>query len=390
MERFSTKDLKPDARFSKPLYLDPKYILLAPETPVTPILIRALIQWEIREVMCEGKMILPGSAEVIDPESKALFDGNLGSGEGAGAAREREMLRMVQDFYQSATAFVDQIFTRFVTRNEIVPQDITQKMREFSDFVTANRRWVLRIQDPGSATRNYLVSHSVKSAILSIVIGSYLKVPSQKLSELGTAAILHEIGMVRLPPQLYMTDRQLSPQEKKSILSHPVLGYNILKQFSFPLGVCLSALEHHERNNGQGYPRALIAEKISPWAKIIAVACSYDAVTSSRPYKEAKEGYAGILDILKNEGKRYEEGVIKALVYSLSVFPIGSHVVLSDGRIGLVVDSNPDNPRFPVVRVLMAPGEAEEVLRTAPEGPSVRQALSRAEADEAMRKLAKA
>jgi HD-GYP domain-containing protein (c-di-GMP phosphodiesterase class II) len=127
--------------------------------------------------------------------------------------------------------------------------------------------------------------------------------------------------MVRLPPQLYMNDKPLSLQDKKNILTHPVLGYNILREFSFPLPVCLAALEHHERVNGAGYPRTLQGEKISPYAKIIAVACSYDAVTSSRPYKEAKDHYSGMLDILRNTGKGYEDGVIRALVYSLSLFP---------------------------------------------------------------------
>jgi HD-GYP domain-containing protein (c-di-GMP phosphodiesterase class II) len=329
--------------------------------------------------------VLPGAPEIIDAAAKAEFDGNLDGVEQRASNRENDMLRMVQEFYQNSTAFVDQIFTRYVTRNELVLPEVMLKMKDFADFVVTNRRWVLRIQDPGSASRNYLVSHSVKTAITSVILGSYLKVPQQKLSELAAAAILHEIGMVRLPPQLYMTDRQLSPQERKSILSHPVLGYNILKQYSFPLSVCLSALEHHERNNGQGYPRALQPERISAWAKIIAVACSYDAVTSSRPYKEAKEGYDGILDILKNEGKRYEEGVIKALVYSLSVFPIGSYVLLSDERLGLVVDSNPDNPRFPVVRVVSGPGKAEESLRTSPEGPFVKRAVPRGEAEEMQR-----
>jgi HD-GYP domain-containing protein (c-di-GMP phosphodiesterase class II) len=385
MDRINIRDLKPEGVFSKPVYLDPRYILLTPETPVSQALIRSLIQWEFREVLSEGRQTLLNDPTAIG-EVKAEFDGALAPAVQEGGAREKDMLRKVQEFYQSATAFVDQIFTRYVTRNELSVAEVSQRMRDFADFVVANLRWVLRIQDPGSASRNYLVSHSVKTTILAVILGSFLKLPQPKLAELGTASLLHEIGMVRLPPQLYMTDRQLSPQERKSILSHPVLGYNILRSFSFPLSVCLAALEHHERNNGQGYPRALQAGKISAYAKIIAVACSYDAVTSSRPYKEAKEGYAGILDILRNEGKRYEEGVIKALVFSLSIFPIGTYVELSDQRLGMVVDSNPDNARFPVVRVLTGPGQAEEVLRTSPDGISVKRALSQREAEEILRR----
>ena len=126
--------------------------------------------------------------------------------------------------------------------------------------------------------------------------------------------------MIRLPPQLYMADRQLSAQERKSITAHPVLGYNLLKERQVPMAVCLAALEHHERVNGSGYPRALTGDKISLYSRIIMVACSYDAVTALRPWKEAKDGYAGMVDLLKNEGKQYDDPVIRALVYSLSIF----------------------------------------------------------------------
>lgn len=379
MERFFVKDLKPEGVFTAPLFLDPKYILLTPEAPVSQSLVRALIQWEFREVLTDGRQKLPDEKDVKGESERAEFDGKL-STDGKGESQEKDMLRKVLDFYQRTTAFVDQIFTRYVTRSELNQQEITLRMREFADFVTANRRWVLRIQDPGAANRNYLVSHSVKTAILSVILGSYLKLPLPKLAELGAAAILHEIGMVRLPPQLYMTDRQLSPQEKKNILSHPVLGYNILKSFNFPLSICLAALEHHERNNGQGYPRAVQADKISAYAKIIAVACSYDAVTSSRPYKEAKDGYDGMLDLLKNEGRQYEDGVVKALVYSLSVYPIGTYVQLSDERMALVVDSNPENPRYPLVRILGDQSGDGATLATSAEGVSVRRALSQRDA----------
>ncbi|MBL8967216.1 MAG: HD-GYP domain-containing protein, partial [Spirochaetaceae bacterium] len=225
-------------------------------------------------------------------------------------------------------------------------------------------------------------SHAVRSSVLSIILGSALKLPPFRLIELGAAAVLHEIGMIKLPPQLYMAGRQLSTQERKAITAHPVLGYNILKEKQVPLAVCLSALEHHERLNGTGYPRGLTGDKISLYSRIIMVACSYDAVTSNRPYKEAKEGYVGMVDILKNDGKQYDENVIRALVYSLSIYPIGSHVLLTNGKKALVVDVNPDNPRYPVVQVVGAktPDGKEVVVATSETGIRILRPLTKEEA----------
>jgi HD-GYP domain-containing protein (c-di-GMP phosphodiesterase class II) len=227
----------------------------------------------------------------------------------------------------------------------------------------------LRDAEPGT-DQNYLSSHSAKSTILSIIIGSYLKLPAHRLIELGVAAVFHEAGMIKLPPQIYLNKRTLTPPERKAIYTRPILSYNLLKSFDFPLTVSVAALEHHERENGSGYPRKMTGDRISLYAKIIAVACSYEALSSNRPHKEAKDGYAGILELLKNEGKQYDDTVVRALVFSLSIYPIGLYVLLSNGRKGQVVDGNPENPRFPIVQIFgeLNPDGKNKVMETSKEG----------------------
>jgi HD-GYP domain-containing protein (c-di-GMP phosphodiesterase class II) len=154
-----------------------------------------------------------------------------------------------------------------------------------------------------------------------------------------------------VPEEAYLSNRQLKPEERKAILTHPILGFNILKASEFPMTVAVPILEHHERENGAGYPRKLTGERISLNAKIIAVACSYEALSANRPYKEAKDGYTGMIELLKNTGKQYDDAVVRALIFSLSLYPIGLYVLLSNGRKGQVVDVNPENPRFPVVQI---------------------------------------
>jgi HD-GYP domain-containing protein (c-di-GMP phosphodiesterase class II) len=155
----------------------------------------------------------------------------------------------------------------------------------------------------------------------------------------------------------------------------------MLKAFDVPVEISVAALEHHERENGSGYPRRLGSDKISLYSKIIAVACSYDALVSRRPYKEAKDGHAGIIELLKNEGKGYNDIVVRALVLSLSIYPIGLYVLLSTGKKGQVVDINPDNPRYPVVEIFgeLSPDGKNKVSKTSPEGLFIMRPLSRAE-----------
>ncbi len=383
MNAIPFKELSPDTFYSEPVFLDETYILLSPETPMTSSLINRLAEWEMREVFTEGVLINASEGE----QAGASDDAEDAEAEGrpvtSQTAADKENLDKVHLFYEQFLAYIDSVYTRYVTKGEVSLKELSDKVKTLCDVILENRRYVLRILGDAANDSNYLVNHSVRSTVLSIVLGGHLKLPPHRLIELGVAAVLHEIGMVRLPPQLYMAHRKLSDQERKSITAHPILGYNILKEKQFPLAICLAALEHHERMNGTGYPRSLSGDKISLYARIIAVACSYDAVTASRPYKEAREGYEGMVDILKNEGKQYDDLVIKSLVYSLSVYPVGSYVLLSNSKLGQVIDVNPDNPRYPVVLVLgsKTPDGKETIVQTAETGVRIVRPVRREDAE---------
>jgi HD-GYP domain-containing protein (c-di-GMP phosphodiesterase class II) len=378
MNNVTLKDLKPKTFFSKPLYLDEGFVLLAPETPVDEGLIKRLTQWEFRELRSEGVVLAEAAQAEETAEGGEEAASPVAIPDGAG---DKEKIASILAFYTEFTAYMEALYTRFVTKTELDYKELIERMKGLAQVIAENRRFVLRAQSLAPQHSNYLVSHAVRTSVYSIILGATLKLPLFKLIELGASAALHEIGMVRLPPQLYMAGRPLSPQEKKSITAHPVLGYNLLKERQIPLAVCLAALEHHERMNGSGYPRALTGEKISLYSKIIMVACSYDAVTANRPFKEAKDGYTGMVDILKNEGKQYDDLVIRALVYSLSIFPIGTQVMLTSGKKAVVVDVNPENPRYPIVQVLgvRSPDGKDLVVRTSETSVRVLRPLSKEE-----------
>ena len=382
MNTIALKDLKPKLFFSKPLFLDDGFVLLAPETPVDEGLIKRLTQWEFRETKTEG---VPLEEAASDEAPAAKGEDSAAQGALPDGGSDKEHIERILAFYVDFTTFMESLYTRFVTKTELDYKELSDRMKGLCQVTAENRRFLLRAQSLAPQHKNYLVSHAVRSSVYSIVLGITIKLPLFKLIELGTAAALHEIGMVRLPPQLYMAGRLLSPQEKKSITAHPILGYNLLKERQVPLAVCLAALEHHERMNGSGYPRALSGDKISQYSKIIMVACSFDAVTAKRPYKEAKDGYSGMVDILKNEGKQYDDLVIRALVYSLSIYPIGTQIMLTNGKSAVVVDVNPDNPRYPVVQVIgsRSPDGKDVVIRTSETSVRVLRPLDKEEIESA-------
>ncbi|MDR0585042.1 MAG: HD-GYP domain-containing protein [Treponema sp.] len=377
MKKYAVKDIPAGNYFTQTVYLDSRFALAAPEMPFSGELAKALSDWGFREVYSDG-----------EPREHYVPDGDPAGNEEIGDPStiiDPDKIREAEEFYVSFQKYTEILFTRIRVQNGLNFNSMARQIKTVVDFVRENRRFLMRVQRKIDSPddKSYLASHAVRSTIIAVIIGTYLKLPVHRLIELGTAALLHEVGMLNIPPKVYLSSRALSPQEQKLILGHPVLGFKMLKSLDFPLAVGLPALEHHERENGSGYPQHLSGGKINLYSKIIAVACSYEALSSKRPYKEAKDGYTGMLELLKNEGKQYDDTVVRALVYSLSIYPIGLYVLLSSGKKGQVVDVNPENPRYPVVQIFgeLNPDGKNKTLQTFPGGLTIVRPLTRQEID---------
>lgn len=362
--------LKPDLTFKSDLMLDENFILLPVAVPVTESLTKALNEWNFTEFSCNAEMSLGGDMGLpiqnvdkskqeiakIQAEEKvknslkhALEQANSGKF----ANTERSRLESVQTVYNEYMNYINSVYTDYATRKKINYQELSDTVKDLCIFIKDNKRYVLRITPSAEQrSKNFLVIHSMRSTVLAITLGLELHIPISKLIELGITSILHEIGMLRLPPQLYMSNRKLTNSERTQISAHPLLGCAILKELNFPLSIQLGVLEHHEKENGKGYPQHLTGEKISNYAKIIAVACSFEAITAPRLYKTARTTFDAMIEMLKNENQQYDPTVIKALLFSLSLFPIGAFVYLQNGKIAIVSDVSPNNPKNPIVQLI--------------------------------------
>jgi HD-GYP domain-containing protein (c-di-GMP phosphodiesterase class II) len=373
MRAISAGTINADSYFSEPLFLDEGFVLAAPEMAVSAEMLNTLNEWRFTDVMSDGT---PSDSYSGSKRFSKKDDENFVP------LADTKKIKEAEDFYASMTQFSTEIFVRAALKNNINYNEIAEKIKEACDNIKENRPILLQVQNELKADeKSYLASHSVKSTVFSIIIGQNLKFPQHRLIELGIAALVHEIGMVQLPPRVYMGSGALTDQERQAITMHPEIGYNILKTSNFPIAASVPALEHHERENGAGYPRKLTGDKIDYHSKIVGVACSFEAITTKRPHKDARDGYAGMMDLLRNEGKQYDDTVIRALVFSLSIFPIGIHVLLSNNKKGQVVDVNPEDPRCPIVQVFgeMTPDGKNKVIKTSMGGIRVTRSLTKDE-----------
>ena len=342
-------------------------MLFTQESRFTDELKRLLSEWQFTLLYTKG------SVTETDPQKKEDKTGEKADDTDKDVKTSPEQKlsgELVEKNYRRFYAFTTEVYENYRNKQSLDTEKVIAKMKELCTFVRENRQAVLILQSimPYNVD-NFLVTHSLRSAVFAIVVGMELKMQNHQLVELATAALMHEIGLIHISEDIYSRDGELSDEEKKYLHVHPVLSCKILKKAKFPLPVCLGTLDHHERENGTGYPQKLTGEKISLYGKIIAVVCSYEAMTGERKYKKAEDPATGLLNVLRREPSQYDEEVLKALLNALSFFPIGSFVYLSNNTVAQVIDNNSEDPRFPVVRVIDKSAKAafSEAIRTSME-----------------------
>jgi len=349
MKKVSLGQLQENSYIDAPVFLDEKYILFSPEIPISPELIERLRKWNYQQIYTNGlpSDIPPIQSGGLAGTGESILDQDI---------KEKESQKAALQFFQHISKKMNQVFTDFQLKGEFFPNPVIDISKEIMEKIRQNKQPLLSIQPPEQEDVMYVVPHAVKTAIFALAIADFFKLPPHKQIDIGTTALLHEIGMLRIPPEIYQHNRRLTEQERKTIIAHPVLSYRILKEAGFPSTVCLGVLEHHEYIDGTGYPRKLVGQNISLYGKIVGVASAYSAATSRRPFREEHDGHTSIMDLAKEMGKRYDERVLRALIFTLSVFPIGTYVRLSNGARGLIVKTDPKEPKHPLVRLLVNEG----------------------------------
>ncbi len=155
------------------------------------------------------------------------------------------------------------------------------------------------------ARDEYTLGHSERVAWLSLQIGEKMGMDPDELKELEMACFLHDIGKIRIPDRILTKADQLNDEEYEIIKKHPLHGAEILRLSKSLHKYIPAVLQHHEWYNGGGYPQGLKGEEIHLHAQIVAVADSFDAMTSSRPYRQGLSKRAAIEEIKNSRGIQF-------------------------------------------------------------------------------------
>ncbi|PKK91039.1 MAG: hypothetical protein CVV64_04525 [Candidatus Wallbacteria bacterium HGW-Wallbacteria-1] len=187
-------------------------------------------------------------------------------------------------------------------------------------------------------TDDYLYSHSVNVSVLSLMMGLTLGLSEERMEVLGIGAILHDIGLLKVPEVIRKKRGELSEAELSEIMKHPSHGTSmVIGKDALHVDSVNIIYQHHERCDGTGYPEGLKRDDITPMARIVAIADCYEAMTHDRVYRKRLSEYEALKTLLPSSETAFDPVFMKLFLSFMPLFPIGSVVRLNNRQIGKVM-----------------------------------------------------
>lgn len=225
---------------------------------------------------------------------------------------------------------------------------------EISDSVSRNPSALISLARLKTVD-DYTYMHSVAVCAMMVALSKQLGQDTNQVREAGLAGLMHDLGKAMMPMEVLNKPGKLTDAEFSIIKTHPAEGHRLLltgqNVGDIVLDVCL---HHHEKTDGSGYPKGLKDSEISVFAKMGAVCDVYDAITSNRPYKVGWDPAESLRKMAEWSSGHFDAKIFQAFVKSLGIYPIGSLVRLTSGRLAVVVDQTGKSLTMPVVKVFFS------------------------------------
>ena len=338
MSLVSLEDLKPGMILSDDVYIFNDKLLMPKGTELTDYMINKLGFYAIKRIKVKDLSPEELSSEESAEESYVIR-----------LRRTTEFKAFKEAFFQNVYQFKTD-FLEIANNNAKIEPDVF--INKISSIL--NCCGGISVFDMLHCMRDYddtTFVHALNTALICNVFGEWLDMEEKDLEALTLAGLLHDIGKIRVPDTIVKKTGVYTETERTLMQAHTVYGYEILKNQDIDERIKLTALMHHERCDGTGYPKALSADQIIDFAKIVGIASEYNALTASRSYRDAICPFDVIHEFELEGLQRYDARYILVFLEHITNSFINTSVLLSDGRKAEVIMINRQFLSRPVVKV---------------------------------------
>lgn len=217
--------------------------------------------------------------------------------------------------------------------------------------------WMSKMRD----SDEYTAEHSMSVCILAIAFGRHLGMSESELNDIGLCAMLHDVGKMQVPSEILNKPSRLTREEWQIMMKHTVAGRDLLLSTSNILSSAIDvAYAHHERFDGNGYPRGLKGASIPAYARIVAIVDTYDAITADRCYAPGLSSNEALKILYEARETHFEGRLVDAFMKMIGLYPPGTIVELVNGKVALVLAGNQKYQHLP--RVIQVLDESKNVV----------------------------
>lgn len=354
MRKINIDELKPGMKFNKSLFDSNLNIVLPAGKILDDLVLRNLRARRIEYIETAGELIedfdLP---KIQDDKDKKIDLQQQQPSEKPKIVLDKETSKYI-DFYKECIDTLSVLYNKYRNEQGADTDRFQALATKIVNTIMAEKRTEVFINLVNIAGKgDYLAKHIVNAAILAVLLAQRLGYSMVKLFNLCLAALVYDIGMLKIPAYITEKEGSLSSEEYNQIKTHPIYSYQtVAKELNLPIELARVGLEHHEKYDGTGYPRRIKGLEMSEMSKIIAIIDNYEALTKDRVYRKGKDSYDAMKMVLGEGSKKLDPELLKVFLTMMSIYPVGCYVQLNNNAIAKVIAADPVSPFRPTVKVM--------------------------------------
>jgi len=259
-------------------------------------------------------------------------------------------LPTVQPLYENAIQSFEKVFSSAVAQESFDMEEVERVVEPLFNNLQLERD-VVSLLLLLNTSDDYTYQHSVQVGMLSYYLATWMGYPIEDALAIGKAGFLHDIGKSQISDEILNKPGKLTDEEFAIIKQHPEFGHNIIANSIDEKYAAIGALQHHERNDGSGYPHGLISSEIHPVAKIIAVVDIYSAMISQRVYQDKRDLLFVLRELHKLSFEHLDAETTHTFIKHMIPNFIGKRIELETGETGMIVMTHPSEFFRPLIRI---------------------------------------